>query len=149
MKPYIFSILFLLSVTISFAQKEELILKKSFKVDENTTLNLDLDNVAIVFEESFDDKIHFDYSMTFGKYSKRKRQIIKKQSKIKTSQKNNLLTLKVKNSQFLGINLLYYLDFTPDYKKDSVFITMKNFIKKETARRGTYKTKDSFKSCGF
>ena len=59
MKPYIYSILFLFTIHISFSQTKEVILKKSFKVEENTTLSLDIDNVAILFEESEDNKIHF------------------------------------------------------------------------------------------
>lgn len=143
MKPYIFSILFCILTSISIAQTKEVILKKSYKVDKNTILNLDLDNVAIIFEESFDDKIHFDYSMIFGRYSNRKREMIKNQTKVKTTHKNGLLTLNVKNSEFLGINLLYYPEFTPNFKTDSVFISMKDFIKKEKERKGVYKTKDS------
>ncbi|MFK8059910.1 MAG: hypothetical protein AB8B78_07450 [Polaribacter sp.] len=139
MKPYIYSILCLLSVTISFAQTEEVILKKSFKVDENTILNLDLDNVAIVFEESFDDKIHFDYVMFFGRFSKRKREMIIKKSKIKTSKNGDFINLKVINSEFLGINLKYY----PDYDSNSRLIALQDFINSEKKRVYNYKSKDS------
>lgn len=150
MKLYIFSILFLLSVTISFAQTEEVILKKSFKSNSNTTLSLDLDNVSIVFEESFDGKIHFDYTMTFGRYSKRKREIILKQTKSKILKNKDLINLKVKNSEFLGINLNYYPNYTADYKSDSAYISIKDFMRKEAERKNVYKTKDSLlREIGF
>ena len=102
MKPFIYSILLLFSLNSTFSQTEEVILKKSFSANKNTILNLDLNNVAIIFEESFDDKIHFDYVMIFGKYSKRKREIILKQTKVKTLKRDDLITLKVNNSEFSG-----------------------------------------------
>ncbi|MDX6745605.1 hypothetical protein SHK09_02275 [Polaribacter sp. PL03] len=141
MKPYIYNITFFFFF-IAFnltSQTKENIIKKSFKVDENTILNLDLDNVAIVFEESFDGEIHFDYSIIFGRYSKRKREIIINQSKTKVSKKNNLVSLKVGNSEFLGINLTYMLDFnSKDY-----LTSFKDYVKYEKARKHIYKSKDS------
>ncbi|UAM98086.1 hypothetical protein K8354_17685 [Polaribacter litorisediminis] len=137
MKPYIFSILFLLSVTISSAQTEEVILKKSFKVDENTVLNLDLDNVAIVFEESFDDKIHFDYNMTFIRYPKEKKQKILKGVNVKTSKKGNIVTLDVKNSMYVGMSK------SPLLSMDSLKVAITSYWKYDKKNRGVYITKDS------
>lgn len=150
MKPYIFSIIFFLAINDTFSQTKEIILCESFNVNNNTILSLDIDNVAIVFEESFDDKIHFDYTMTFGRYSKRKREIILKQTKSKISKNKDLINLKVENSEFLGMNLKYYPDYTADYKSDSAYISIKDFMRKEVQRKNVYKTKDSLlKEIGY
>ncbi|MFY9243819.1 MAG: hypothetical protein WAO74_12415 [Polaribacter sp.] len=143
MKPYIYSILFFIGISFSYAQTEEILLKETFQATKNSVLNLDLDNVNVVFEESFDDKIHFDYAMIFGNYSKKKRELIINQSKINTSQKGDLINLKVINSEFLGINYQYLPNFNKDYKSDSLLISLKDFIKKEIKKEHTYKTKDS------
>ena len=55
MKQFIYSIVFVFTINISFSQTEELVLKKSFEVDENTVLNLDIDNATIQFVESTDN----------------------------------------------------------------------------------------------
>ena len=137
MKPYIYSILFLFSVTISFSQTKEIILKKSFKVDENTILNLDLDNVAIVFEESFDDKIHFDYSMTFIRYPKNRKENLLKGVHVKSEKKGNIVNLDVKNSMYVGMSK------SPLLSMDSLKVAITNFMKYHKKKSGLYKTKDS------
>lgn len=144
MKPFIFSILFLISSSFAFSQTEEVIIKKSFKANENTTLNLDLDNVSIIFEESFDDKIHVDYSIFFGKYSKRKRDIIKKQSTFKVDEANDLINLTVKNSMFLGE--IYKVDV----RYEDLLISMKDYINEQSEKEYNYKSKDAvLKEIGF
>ncbi len=137
MKQSIYSIVFFLIVSVTFSQTKEVMLKESFKVDANTTLNLDLENVAILFEESFDGKIHFDYSMTFGRYSKRKREMIKKQAKVKVVKKNDLITLNVKNSMFLEANYQSFISI------DSLIFSVDGFVKSFKANKNQYKTKDS------
>ena len=98
MKPYIYSILFLLGAHFTAGQTTEVLLKESFPANENTILNLDLDNVAIVFEESFDDKIHLDYKMTFTRYPKKKKEKLLKGVNVKASKKGDSVYLNVKNS---------------------------------------------------
>lgn len=137
MKPYIYSILFLLLTSISFAQTKEVLLKKSYKVDENTILNLDLDNVAIVFEESFDDKIHFDYSMTFIRYPERRKENLLKGVNVKTSKKGDIVNLDVKNSMYVGMGN------SPLYPMDSLKSAITNYMKFYKKNSGLYKTKDS------
>lgn len=143
MKPFIYSVIFLFSIHVVFAQNKEIILNKSYKVNKNTVLNLDLDNVGILFEESFDDKIHFDYTITFGRYSKRKRNIILKGVKTNVSQKNNLLNLNVKNSEFIGISNKHYRLYDFDFKNDSTQVTLKDLLKNKYIRNYSFKSKDS------
>lgn len=137
MKPYIYSILFLFTAAISFSQTKEVLLKKSFKVDENTVLNLDLDNVAIVFEESFDDKIHFDYEMTFIRYPKRKKEDLLDGVNVKTSKKGNVVNLDVKNSMYVGMGK------SPLLSMDSLKVAITNYMKYHKKKSNLYKTKDS------
>ncbi|PQJ79831.1 hypothetical protein [Polaribacter porphyrae] len=137
MKPYIYSILFFLSIQISVAQTKEVILKKSYKVDENTIFELDLDNVAIVFEESFDDKIHFNYYMEFINYSDRKIKDLLGEVNVKVDRNNNNLKLGVKNSMLIGVNrkTLFSMDSLKSAIKESmIFYRNRKFL---------YKSKDS------
>ena len=116
MKPYIFSILFLFSVTISFSQTKELILKESYNVDENTALEIDIDNASIVFEESNDNKIHIDYFILFSEDSEKAQFKVFNGVEASSSIMNNNVKLIVKNSMYLGE--LYSLDFGIEaYKK--------------------------------
>ena len=85
MKPYIYSILFFLITNTIFSQTEEVLLDRSYLANETTILNLDLDNAIIVFEESKDDKIHFNYKISYNKNAKQKIKKYLKQSKIETS----------------------------------------------------------------
>jgi hypothetical protein len=136
MKPSIYSIILLFITTICFSQTKEIILKKSFKVDENTTLDLDLDNVAIIFEESFDDKIHFDYSITFINYPKKKKDNLLADVNVKASKKGNVVFLDVKNSMYLGAKSNYL--FSLDSLKSAIIYYGKNYRGKENL----YKTKE-------
>ncbi|MFY0628809.1 MAG: hypothetical protein JXR05_00430 [Flavobacteriaceae bacterium] len=139
MKRLSFKILLILVfiTTAAFSQTKEVILKKSFKANENTILNLNLDNVGILFEESFDGKIHFDYSMTFGRYSKRKREMITRQSQVKVTKDKDLINLDVNNSMFLGLHHTTYLSM------DSLVTSITGYMKKEVKNGIQYKTKDS------
>lgn len=140
MKLFIYSILFLTTINFVFSQTKETVLQKSFEATENTVLNVDVDNVSILFEESFDGKIHFDYSIVFGDYSRKKREMIFNKVKANVSKKNNLITLDVKNGMDLGE--IYKLDVS----KDFLLISMKEYIKSEKNRNFQYKTTDSLKS---
>lgn len=137
MKPFIYSVLFFLVIPFSFSQTKEVLLKRSYKVDENTVLNLDLDNVAIVFEESFDDRIHFDYAMTFIRYPKRKKEDLLDGVNVKTSKKGNIVTLDVKNSMYVGMSK------SPLLSIDSLKVAMTNYMKYHKKKSNLYKTKDS------
>ncbi|WP_439130152.1 hypothetical protein [Polaribacter sp.] len=147
MKPYIYSILFFLATSISFAQTKKVLINKSYTVDENTVLNLDLDNADVHIITSKDDKIHFNYQMTFYNYSKRKIDILLDKSIVKTTKKKNQIFLKAKNSAFLGIDIKYHSNF--DYKNfdNPINIVYKNyvqnFLKIYKERKHLYKTKDS------
>ena len=122
MKPFLYSILFLISISTSFSQTEELVLKKSFEVDQNTIFNLNIDNATIQFVESTDDKIHIDYSILFDKDSE---EIVYKAFKdlfASANKSSNVVNLEVKNSMFLGE--LYYIEVDLDTHKKHI----KNFI---------------------
>jgi hypothetical protein len=136
MKQFIYSIFFLIAINPAFSQIKEVLLKRSFKVDKNTVLKLDLDNVAIVFEESFDDKIHFDYDITFIRYPKRKREDLLDDINIKISKQDNIVNLDVKNSMYVGVNRNYL--YTMDSLKSAIIYYGKNYKK----NKYVYKVKE-------
>ncbi|ARV15891.1 hypothetical protein [Polaribacter sp. SA4-12] len=156
MKPYIYSILFLLSINFSFSQTKELVLKESYEIDKNTILDIDIDNASIVFEESNDNKVHLDYSILFDKDSEEIQYKVFKGIKAKSSKVNNKINLDVKNSMYLGE--LYSLDvdintykehirgFYSNKRKNELFYKSKDSILKEIDfSLGTY-TDDFFKN---
>lgn len=144
MKPYIFSILFLSITSITLAQKKELVLKESYNVDNYTTLDIDIDNVSIVFEESNDNKIHFDYFILFDEDSKKTQFKVFNGLNASSVKTDNTVKLNVKNSMYLGE--LYSLDIGLEaYKKyiRDIFSTIKK-------NQYQYKSKDSLlKEIGF
>lgn len=155
MKPYIFSILFLLSVTISFSQTKEVILKESYNVDENTALEIDIDNASIVFEESNDNKIHFNYFILFSEDSEKAQFKVFNGLDASSSKMNNKVKLIIKNSMYLGE--LYSLDVSMEvYKKHikDIFTSIKknqfeykskeSLLKEISFSKGSY-TDDYFK----
>jgi hypothetical protein len=137
MKPFIYSIVFVFTISTSFSQTKELVLKKSFEVNQNTILNLDVDNATIQFVESTDNKIHIDYSILFNKNSE---EVVYKAFKdlyVSATKKNNVVNLEVKNSMFLGE--LYFIEVDMDtYKKH-----IKNYFKNIRRNKILYKSKDS------
>lgn len=147
MKPFIFSILFFVVTSISLSQTKKIMLKKSFKVDENTILNLDLDNANVHIIESKDNKIHFNYQITFYNYSRRKIDDLLDDTSINTSKNQNQIFLKVKNSMYLGIDIKYRPNF--DYKNfknpinDVYKDYIKNYFKTLKEREKKFITKDS------
>jgi hypothetical protein len=147
MKPYIYSILFFLVTSISFAQTKKVLLKKSYNVDENAILNLDLDNANVHIIASKDDKIHFNYEMTFYNYSGRKIDDLLEESLIKTSKKQNQIFLKVKNSAYLGIDIKHRFNFDfKDFKNpiNNVYKDyIRNYSKTFRDKKYLYITKDS------
>jgi len=145
MKPYIYSILFFLITNTIFSQTEEVLLDRSYLANETTILNLDLDNAIIVFEESKDDKIHFNYKISYNKNAKQKIKKYLKQSKIETSKNGNTVTLDAKNSMYL--KLIYSsngIDFDTSKKHiKNIFSIIKN-------NKFLYKSRDSvLKEIGF
>ena len=58
---YKITIFFLLIGLSTVSQTKKIILNKNFKADETTILTVDIENVAIIFEESSDNSIYFDY----------------------------------------------------------------------------------------
>ncbi len=122
MKQYIYSILFFIVTTISFSQKKEIVLNTVYKTGSNSTLNLDLTNVGVIFEESPDNNIYFNYEIIFSRYSKGRRENVVNQSKIKISQEKNLINFKMRNSSFLGFG--YH--FTFDEETNSMSSLIKN-----------------------
>ncbi len=137
MKPYIFSILFCVITSISIAQTKEVILKESYSVDQNTTLDIDIDNASIVFEESNDNKIHLDYLILFSEESEKAQFKVFNGVNASSVKTDNKVSLIVKNSMYLGE--LYSLDVGLEaYKK--YFIGILSAIKKNQYQ---YKSKDS------
>lgn len=141
MKPFIYSIsVFFLLIALNVSgQSKYSILDKSFDVNEQSILNLDLTNIAVLIEESFDDKIHFNYEITFGRYSKRKQKIIKGQIKASTKSKGNLISLTVNNSAFLGVSSTHL-------SMDSLTSAIKDYAVTFKSKKNMHKTKDSLLS---
>jgi hypothetical protein len=137
MKPYIYSILFLLSINFSFSQTKELVLKESYEIDENTILDVDIDNVSIVFEESNDHKVHLDYSIHFSKDSEEIQYKVFKGIKAKSLKTNNKIKLDVQNSMYLGE--LYSLDVDINTYKEHI----RGFYSRKKKNELFYKSKDS------
>lgn len=140
MKPYIYSIFFFLGVQITFSQSTELVLKDSYSTDANTILNIDIDNASIVFKESDDNKVYFDYNILFGPNSEEVEYKVFKGIRVKSSMENNMINLNVKNSMYLGE--LYTLNVDINAYKDHIKTLFK--IKKEN--EFIYKSKDSLLS---
>ncbi|WP_165731510.1 hypothetical protein [Polaribacter sp. 20A6] len=137
MKPYIYSILFLISINFSFSQTKELVLKESYEINENTLLEIDIDNASIVFEESNDNKVHLDYSILFNKDSEEIQYKVFKGIKAKSSKTNNKIKLVVKNSMYLGE--LYSLDVDMNTYKEHI----RGFFSNKRKNELSYKSKDS------
>lgn len=155
MKPFIYSVIFLFTIYQSFTQTKELVIKKSFEIDENTILEIDVDNASILFEESNDDKVHFDYYINFRKNSEEIQYKVFKGLNAKAYKKENIIKLDVKNSMYLGD--LYTLDVNLEtYKrhiksihkmlkrKDSLYKTKENILEEIDFSLGS-NTNDYFK----
>ena len=137
MKPYIYSILFLISIQTSFSQTKELILDDSYEVDDSYTLNLNVDNTVIVFEVSKDNKVHINYSILFEKDSEEIQYKVFKGIKAKSYKSKNKIYLDVKNTMFLGE--LYYINIDLESYKANI----RDLFKKIKENEFNYKSKDS------
>ncbi len=137
MKPFIYSILFYLAINLTQAQREELVLKEKFKVHESTILNLDVDNVTILFEESSDDTVKIDYSIRFKKNSEEVVYRVFKDINAKVTKHKNVINLEVKNSMYLGE--LHNLDVDMSSFKELLF----GYVKSVQEKKLAYRSKDS------
>ena len=144
MKQFIYSILFVFTINTSFSQTQELVLKDNFETDENTILNLDVDNVTIEFEESPDSKIRLDYRIVFKKDSEDVIYKVFKDIDAKVSKTENVVKLEVKNSMFLGE--LYNLDVDVMKDLEAFKKLMKDYFKKRKKNHFLYKSKDALLS---
>ena len=124
MRPFIYSIIFLFTINTIFSQTEELVLRKGFDIDQNTILNLDVDNATIQFVESTDDKIHIAYSVLFEKNSEEVVFKVFKDLYANATKSNNVVNLEVKNSMYLGelhaldVNIETYTKHIGEYIKN-------------------------------
>lgn len=147
MKPYIYSILFLLGTQITLSQTTKVLLKKKYSANENTILNLDLSNANVTIIESKDNKIYFNYEVTFYNYSKQRVNNILKKSIIKASKRENQIFLKAENSMYLGIDIKYRSNMDFNDFKNPINNTYKDFIKKYFKKlkedKHLHKAKDS------
>jgi hypothetical protein len=137
MKPYIYSILFFLIIQSTYSQSTELILNDSYDVDENFTLNLDVDNTVIIFEESKDNKVYINYTILFEKNSEEIQYRVFKGINAKSYKTKNKIQLDVKNTMFLGE--LYYINVDLESYKENI----RDFFKKRKDNEFYYKSKDS------
>ena len=140
MKPFIYSIIFLLFPNTIFSQTEELVLRKSFETDENTILNIDIDNATIQFKESNDSKISLNYSIVFKNKSNEQIYKVFKGIDAKVSKDKNVVNLDVKNSMYLGE--LHNLDVDMSTFKKLI----RGYFKKKREDNFLYKSKDSLLS---
>lgn len=134
---YKITIFFLLNGFIAVSQNRELVLKKSFKVNGNTILNIDFDNVTAEFKESTDNQIHLDYSIEFKNNSDKIKYKVFKGINAKVFKENNTVNLDVKNSMYLGELYIMEVDAT------SFMELMKTFYKEKKKNEFLYKSKDS------
>lgn len=141
MRPFIYSIIFLFTINTIFSQTEELVLRKGFDIDQNTILNLDVDNATIQFVESTEDKIHIAYSVLFEKNSEEVVFKVFKDLYANATKSNNVVNLEVKNSMYLGelhaldVNIETYTKHIGEYikniKKNEFLYKSKNALLKE------------------
>ncbi len=144
MKQFIYSILFVFTVHTAFSQSQELVLKDNFETNENTMLNLDVDNVTIEFEESPDSKIHLDYRILFKKDAEDVIYKVFNDIDAKVSKEKNVVKLEVKNSPFL--KELYNLDVDPMIDLDRFKKLMKDYMKTRKENQLLYKSKETLLS---
>lgn len=144
MKQFIYSILFVFTIHISFAQTQELVLKDVFETDENTMLNIDVDNVSIEIEESSDSKIRLDYRIVFKKDSEDLIYKVFKDIDAKVSKTGNVVNLEVKNSAFL--REIYSLDVNPMINLERFKKLMNNYMKTRKEIPLLYRSKEAFLS---
>jgi hypothetical protein len=125
----------LVFITTSIFAQKEIIYKKSFDTNSQTILVLDLKKTPVIIEESMDGKIHFDYSIDFNNYSKRKMRMISKQVKVKVTVGNDKVKLTSNSSEFLGVT--YFIDTKLGLVLEDKFFDL------EKKKKRTYKSKDS------
>jgi hypothetical protein len=97
MKTQFKSLLLIFITSASCYAQRHRIVDKSFEVDKNTSIVINLDNVAVAIEESTDGKIHFDYVMEFDGFSKKKIQEFIDNVKIEVSNSSNHISLIAKS----------------------------------------------------
>ncbi|WP_349664179.1 hypothetical protein IZU89_02535 [Cellulophaga lytica] len=130
-QPYKILLLLILITTGVVSAQEVVVYKKDFEVNKegNVTVNLFTDDVLI--ENSIDDKVHVNYSVSFTKYSKRQIQNYVETIKVTTEKEDGNLIITSR-----GENLKY---------RFFEFVTMTNralnLRSKDTINRR--KTKDS------
>ncbi|MDT7831320.1 hypothetical protein RQM59_02955 [Flavobacteriaceae bacterium S356] len=145
MKQFIYSILFVFSIHGAFSQTQELVLKDNFETDENTMLNIDIDNVTIEFQESPNSKIYLDYRIVFKKDAEDVIYKVFKDIDAKVSKDKNMVKLEVKNSAFL--RELYSLDINPTMiDLDRFKKLMKDYMKMRKENQFIYKSKEALLS---
>lgn len=144
MKQFIYSILFICTIHTTFSQTQELVLKNNFKTNENTILNIDVDNVTIQFEESNDNIIYLDYSIVFKDKSEEIIYKVFRDIDAAVLKDKNVVKLKVKNSMLLGE--LYNLDVDVMNDLDEFKKLMKDYYKIRKENQFLYKSKDALLS---
>ncbi|GGI57091.1 hypothetical protein GCM10011444_14000 [Winogradskyella haliclonae] len=93
-------ILMLITSVTGFAQRHSVI-NKSFEVNKGTTAIFNIDYTAVAIEESTDGKIHFNYTLEFEGYSKKKIQKKIEDLNVEVSNSENHITLNVNVKSFL------------------------------------------------
>lgn len=136
MKRLSFKLLLVLGfVTTSLFAQKETVYKKSFDTNNQTILVLNLKNTPVTIEESSDGKIHFDYSINFKKYSKRKIQKNIDKIKMKVEEDDGIIKMTCENTQFVGE--FYYIS-----SKEGLVLEA-DYFKLAKKKKKTYKSKDS------
>lgn len=144
MKQFIYSILFVFTISTTFSQTQELVLKDKFETNESTILNLDVDNVSIEFKESPDNKIHLDYRIVFKKDDEDLVYKVFKDINAKVSETKNVVNLEVKNSGLL--RELYNLDVNPMINPERFKKLMNDYMKTRKEIPLLYRSKEALLS---
>tara|TARA_R110002049_G_scaffold290103_4_gene473390 strand:+ start:1137 stop:2342 length:1206 start_codon:yes stop_codon:yes gene_type:complete len=101
----LFKITCLVLITLNSlnAQRKEVYLK-SFDVNKQTIATINLQNISVSIEESFDDRIYFDYSIEFTDYSKKEIDDLLKKIEVDASLLNNYLTLRASSESKMTVS---------------------------------------------
>jgi hypothetical protein len=150
----LFKTLLLVFITSAsgYAQRHRII-DKSFEVDRNTSIVINLDNIVVAIEESTDGKVHFDYVMEFDGFSKKKIQEFIDNIEVNVDNSDNRVTLTAASKSMVDSEIIIFdpprgITITDVYFKpkiDSIIRKTKDFLIKEIRLNNRTRLKDPLK----
>jgi len=157
MKLFKFNMLALMLITsIGIYGQKKQIYSRVFDVNPQTTAILNLDDSAIVIEQSKDNKVHLNYNIEFDGFSEKEVDSLIDRVKLDVTMFNNNITLKVNNIMksheyfsYHGTGSLFMdnlLRSKRTIKKDSIVRKLKDSILREIRVKNNEKPIDSIGS---